>query len=370
MATRTLTAAIFDMDGLLTASEARWRIAERAMATELGLPLTDHDFESTMGVRMADVARRWFQWHPWEGPSIDDVAATVVDRVVALTAGAELLPGVLHALDLMAERGLRVALCSSSDQRLIDATLDALGLVGRFEAVHSAEHDPYGKPHPEPYLATARTLGVDPAQCLVFEDAISGCVAGKAAGMAVIAVPDPASRGAAGFGFCDLVLESLGLLTAVELDAIESGVAMSTMSRPRFHLAFPVDDLERARWFYTQVLGCTEGRSAHDWVDFDLWGHQIVAHLVDAHDASVATNAVDGESVPTRHFGLVVPPVSWRNLVERLKSADVRFIIEPTTRFSGLPGEQHTAFVLDPAGNALEFKSFANDHDVFRRSFV
>ncbi len=368
MAPRTLAAALFDMDGLLTESESRWRVAEREVADALGLPLSDEDFELTMGVRMADVARRWFEWHPWEGgPSVDDVAAMVVDRVVELTAGAEALPGVVAALDLVTERGMRVALCSSSDQRLIDATLDALGLADRFEVVHSAERDAYGKPHPEPYLVTARELGVEPRHCLVFEDAASGCVSGKGAGMAVVAVPAPESRGTASFGFADIVLESLEQLSGGVLDAIEEGRPVPTVSRPRFHLAFPVDDLDAARWFYGEVLGCPEGRSADDWVDFDLWGHQIVAHRVADHDPAVAASAVDGEVVPTRHFGLLVPSTTWEPLIARLQAAEVTFIIEPYQRFAGLPGEQSTAFVLDPAGNALEFKSFADDRSTFAR---
>ncbi len=368
MATRTLAAALFDMDGLLTESESRWRIAEREVADELGLPLTDEDFDSTMGVRMGDVAKRWFEWHPWsDGPTTDEVAAKVVDRVVELTHVAEPLPGVLHALDLVAERGLRVALCSSSDQRLIDATLEALGIADRFEVIHSAEADSHGKPHPEPYLVTARELGVEPQHCVVFEDAVSGCVSGKGAGMAVIAVPAPESRGSAAFGFVDIVLESLEQLTSAVFDAIEEGRPVPTISRPRFHLAFPVDDLAKARWFYGEVLGCPEGRSAPEWVDFDLWGHQIVAHQVADHDPTVAASAVDGEAVPTRHFGLLVPSGTWSDLVDRLKAAEVTFVIEPYQRFAGEPGEQSTAFVLDPAGNALEFKSFTDDRSTFAR---
>jgi HAD superfamily hydrolase (TIGR01509 family) len=352
------------MDGLLTASEARWRIAEREMAASLNLPLSEHDFESTMGVRMSDVAQRWFEWHPWGAdPTPSEVARLVVDRVVELTADAVALPGVETALDLVAERGWSIALCSSSDRRLIDATLGALGLGDRFAVVHSAERDAYGKPHPEPYLATARELGVDPSACVVFEDAISGCVAAKAAGMAVVAVPE--SRGSVGFGLADLVLDSLAHLGQGELDAIEVGRVLPSLSRPRFHLAFPVDDLGRARWFYGEVLGCPEGRSASDWVDFDLWGHQIVAHLVDGREGAVAANTVDGHAVPTRHFGLLVPGSAWRDLIARLQAAAVTFIIEPTTRFAGRPGEQSTAFVLDPAGNALEFKSFADDRSTF-----
>jgi hypothetical protein len=138
------------------------------------------------------------------------------------------------------------------------------------------------------------------------------------------------------------------------------------MSRPRFHLAFPVRDLAEARAFYGGLLGCPEGRSADDWVDFDLHGHQIVAHLAPA-EAAATTNRVDGEDVPVRHFGLILGPADWRALAERLTAAGVRFVIEPQTRFAGQPGEQSTLFVLDPSGNALEFKAFADEAMIFAR---
>lgn len=134
--------------------------------------------------------------------------------------------------------------------------------------------------------------------------------------------------------------------------------------RPRFHLAFPVDDLAAARQFYGDVLGCPEGRSADHWVDFDLYGHQIVAHLVERR-ADRATNPVDGDDVPVPHFGLLLRPADWRVLADRLVAAGVEFVIEPHTRFEGQVGEQSTMFVLDPCGNALEFKAFADDTQIF-----
>ena len=134
--------------------------------------------------------------------------------------------------------------------------------------------------------------------------------------------------------------------------------------RPRFHLAFPVHDLAAARHFYGEVLGCPEGRSADDWIDFDLYGHQIVAHHVGDRSAR-ATNPVDGDDVPVPHFGLLLEPDAWQVLAARLQAADVEFVIEPHTRFVGQPGEQSTMFVLDPSGNALEFKAFADDSMVF-----
>jgi extradiol dioxygenase family protein len=138
------------------------------------------------------------------------------------------------------------------------------------------------------------------------------------------------------------------------------------MDRPRFHLAFPVRDLAEARAFYGGLLGCAEGRSSPEWVDFDFHGHQIVAHLAPALE-SVATNPVDGENVPVRHFGVILDLAVWRTLADRLEAAGVDFIIPPQVRFQGQPGEQATLFFLDPSGNALEFKAFADDASVFAR---
>ena len=138
------------------------------------------------------------------------------------------------------------------------------------------------------------------------------------------------------------------------------------MDRPRFHLAFPVRNLAEARAFYGDVLGCAEGRSADDWVDFDFHGHQIVAHLAPA-EAAAATNLVDGEDVPVRHFGLILTLDDWGVLAERLRGAGTRFIIEPQTRFVGQPGEQATMFLTDPSGNALEFKAFADEAMIFAK---
>ena len=137
------------------------------------------------------------------------------------------------------------------------------------------------------------------------------------------------------------------------------------MTLPPFHLAFPVDDLEAARRFYTGLLGCPEGRSADQWVDFDLHGHQIVAHLAPDAARARATNPVDGDDVPVPHFGIVLAMDAWKALANRLTGAGTRFVIPPTTRFEGEPGEQATMFFLDPAGNALEFKAMADPAKLF-----
>lgn len=132
-----------------------------------------------------------------------------------------------------------------------------------------------------------------------------------------------------------------------------------------FHLAFPVDDLEKAREFYGGVLECEEGRSSDIWIDFNLFGHQIVAHLSPQGKAIKMTNPVDKDNVPVPHFGIVLAMEEWNKLAERLKNKGVDFIIEPKIRFQGEVGEQATMFFLDPAGNALEFKGFSDFSKVF-----
>jgi len=134
-----------------------------------------------------------------------------------------------------------------------------------------------------------------------------------------------------------------------------------------FHLAFPVDDIDAARRFYGGLLGCPEGRSAPDWVDFDFYGHQIVAHLSPAECGHRHTSAVDGEDVPVRHFGAILSMADWERLATTLKAADTRFVIEPQIRFKGQVGEQATMFFLDPAGNALEFKAFGDLGQLFAK---
>jgi extradiol dioxygenase family protein len=140
------------------------------------------------------------------------------------------------------------------------------------------------------------------------------------------------------------------------------------MSLPPFHLAFPVDDLAAARRFYGELLGCPEGRSAEEWVDFDLHGHQIVAHLAPDAVRARASNAVDGEDVPVPHFGVVLAMDEWKALASRLEQAGVHFVIPPTVRFEGQPGEQATMFFRDPAGNALEFKAMADPAKLFAKN--
>ena len=139
------------------------------------------------------------------------------------------------------------------------------------------------------------------------------------------------------------------------------------MATPLFHLAIPVTDLAKARAFYGDLLGCPEGRSSDDWVDFDFYGHQVVAHLAPDEAGHRQTSAVDGKAVPVRHFGVILDLDTWQALAEKLRTAGVEFVIEPYVRFKGLPGEQATMFLLDPCGNALEFKAFADMSRVFAK---
>ena len=134
-----------------------------------------------------------------------------------------------------------------------------------------------------------------------------------------------------------------------------------------FHLAIPVHDLEKSRNFYKNVLGCEEGRSSDHWVDFNLFGHQLVIHYKEKSDEIIKTNPVDGKNVPIPHFGVVLTIEDWKKLADHLRSLNIEFIIEPYIRFKGEPGEQATMFFTDPCGNALEFKSFKDFNQIFAK---
>ena len=136
------------------------------------------------------------------------------------------------------------------------------------------------------------------------------------------------------------------------------------MNMPRFHLAFPVTDLNQAKEFYINILGCKLGRTSDKWLDFDLYGHQIVAHY-NAVMPACPTSDVDGKQVPTQHFGLLLDRDAWQELADNLAAKNIEFLIPPHIRFEGDVGEQATMFIQDPSGNGLEFKSFANDEDIF-----
>ena len=142
---------------------------------------------------------------------------------------------------------------------------------------------------------------------------------------------------------------------------------MSEVPMRPFHLAFPVHDLAAARAFYGDLLGCSEGRSSEDWIDFNFCGHQVVAHLAPQECGNVSSNAVDGHGVPVRHFGIVLPMDEWNEMATKLKAAGTKFVIEPYIRFKGQPGEQATMFFMDPSGNAVEMKAFADINQLFAK---
>ena len=157
----------------------------------------------------------------------------------------------------------------------------------------------------------------------------------------------------------------LGLAWVTMMAPLFEDPTMAALSP--FHLAFPVTSLVQARAFYGGLLGCPEGRSSDEWVDFDFFGHQIVAHLAPNEASHHNTSVVDGHNVPVRHFGVVLTLPEWEALADRLRAAATRFVIEPYVRFKGLAGEQATMFFLDPCGNALEFKAFADRSQLFAK---
>jgi sugar-phosphatase len=208
-------AAIFDMDGLLIDSEPLWHIAEIEILGALGVPLVASACRQTKGMFVNEVTAYWFERHPWRGPSPDAVAVEVVDRVMDLVVDrGELKPGVDRAVGACRERGLPMAVASSSQYRLIDLVLSHFDLAEEFQLVHSAEDEPYGKPHPGVFLTAAAKLGVAPDRCVVWEDSPAGVLAAKAARMAVVAVPEVAERHQPAFAIADVVLGSLAEVDA------------------------------------------------------------------------------------------------------------------------------------------------------------
>jgi|SRR5579859_7379345 len=201
---------IFDLDGLLINSEPHWRRAEQEVFATVGVKLTDALCHQTTGLRIADAVEYWFRRYSWKGKSREQLAEEIVARVMQLLAvHAEPLPGATQAAQLLSDRKLRLAICSSSPLALIELAAGKLGIRPLFELVHSVEAETQGKPHPAGYLSCAMRLGVSPGQCIVFEDSVNGAVAGKAAGMRVVAVPPPDSPSLSAFDFCDRRLRDL-----------------------------------------------------------------------------------------------------------------------------------------------------------------
>ncbi|MEA2527966.1 MAG: mannitol-/sugar-/sorbitol-6-/2-deoxyglucose-6-phosphatase [Thermomicrobiales bacterium] len=205
-----IRAVIFDMDGLLIDSEPLWRIAEIEVFTAIGVPLTEELALTTMGLRTDEVVEHWFARCPWQGPTHKEVEARIDSRVIELVRErAAPLPGVHAVVSLLTVLGLPLAIASSSSSELIAAVVEQIGLRDSFQVLQSAEHEPYGKPHPGVYIAAARALGIAPTDCLAFEDSANGVLAAKAARMRCIAVPEPAVRDDRRFCIADAILTSL-----------------------------------------------------------------------------------------------------------------------------------------------------------------
>jgi sugar-phosphatase len=214
----TIQATLFDMDGLLIDSEILWHEAEVEIFGALGVDLKEATDRSTKGLFVAEVVDYWYARYPWSGPSTADVVDLLLTRVGELVeAEGRLLPGAVRAIDLTSARG-PVALASSTPLFLIERCLVHFGLQDRFSSLHSAEFEPYGKPHPGVFLTAAAALAVAPDRCLVFEDSSAGVLAAKAARMMVVAVPTRSDRSLAAFSLADLVLDSLEDLSEVWLD--------------------------------------------------------------------------------------------------------------------------------------------------------
>jgi sugar-phosphatase len=215
-------AVIFDMDGVLIDSEPLWRIAEARAFNAIGVPMTEEDGFQTMGLRTDEVVEFWFARYPWSEPSKTEVEGAIVGNVIALIEErGEALPGAVEAVRGMRAAGYRVGLASSSAMEIIAAVLRRIGLTDDFDVLQSAEHEPYGKPHPAVYIECARSLGVVPSNCLALEDSPAGVLAAKAAKMICIAIPPHELRDDNRYCIADLQLDSIDQFSAnrvVELD--------------------------------------------------------------------------------------------------------------------------------------------------------
>jgi HAD superfamily hydrolase (TIGR01509 family) len=205
-----IEAVIFDMDGLLIDSEPLWRAAEKEVFSHVGITLTDDMCEQTVGLRINEVVQFWHSQYPWNNRTLDEVEHDVVQQLTQLIKdiGAP-LPGVNYILGYFQQKGLRIALASSSNLNIIEMVLEKLEIGSYFEVVHSAQFEDYGKPHPAVFLTAAKQLKVEPTQCLVFEDSFNGIISAKAARMKTVAIPETIHRGKPKFNIADVLLNSL-----------------------------------------------------------------------------------------------------------------------------------------------------------------
>ncbi len=213
-----IEAVIFDMDGLLVDSEPVWREVEIACFKEVGVELTERQCMETKGLRIDEVVDYWFSRIPWHGTTKESLVKHIVDSMVAeMKLNAKALPGVYETLAICESKGLKTAVASSSQLRLINAVLHGLALESSFHVVHSAEHEDLGKPHPAVFLTAANQLGVKPENCLVLEDSLPGVIAAKAAKMKCLAVPDAHERENPQFSIADAIVDDLNAFSEAYL---------------------------------------------------------------------------------------------------------------------------------------------------------
>jgi HAD superfamily hydrolase (TIGR01509 family) len=221
-------AVVFDLDGLLIDSEPFWRQAEMEVFATVGLRLTEAETRQTMGLRIDDAVRHWWERRPWDGMSPPEMERAITSRVAELIKSeGEPMAGARDVIDLCRRRTIPMAVCSGSYAVVIEAALDRLGITEAMSVWHSAEWEPLGKPHPGAYLTTADKLGVDPTACLAFEDSFHGAISAKSARMRVVAVPESDALASPRWGFCDLVLDSLTAFDEGTLNSLERGPANS-----------------------------------------------------------------------------------------------------------------------------------------------
>lgn len=342
-----LRAAIFDMDGLLVDSEPTWRRTEVEVLGSVGLALTESMCEATTGLRIDEVVRHWYARAPWEGPSCEEVAARIVDRMVehARERGAP-LPGAADAVEACARAGLRLAVASSSPERLVAATLERLALADRFEVVVSAERERLGKPHPAVFLTAAERLGVAPTECVIFEDSLNGVLAAKAARAACVAVPSARDRGDPRFSIADRVVAS-----SAEIDeALLASLGHAPPPVRHVLTILAAREIAPLVSFYREGFGWPVTVETPVYVELSIDGaRRLGVYQRDGfgrNTGQVPVEVPPGELAPVE---LYLDAPDLEPALERLRRAGARELSPLAPR----PWGDEAAYFADPAGNVV-----------------